>query len=131
MGSPWDSVRVSLLPMEIEFLRMISQRGGEMPFSWAETPTRLLDVPGSRFGQLSATDQLRAIDGVKAMFVVLINKGLLIEREYAADARSKGTLYIALTDGGRQVADQIFALDAARRDAPVVESQLQKDNQAS
>jgi hypothetical protein len=121
--------RVQLLTHEVALIRMIAGRGGEIPFSWERSPDELLDASPRAKG-LSAIDRERATTGIKATFVSLINRGILIERIYAVDARAEGSLYIALTDGGRQVADQIFAMDATRRDVPVVESAVQPlDNQ--
>ena len=81
---------VQLSPPEVKFIAYLAdpERGGEVPWDWSKlTPE------------------------AKAMVAAMINKQLLIEREYVTDARQlRGELRLALTDQGRQDAEQLERL---------------------
>lgn len=71
---------VRLSPIEIHMLRGLAERAGRMTWDWS-----------------------KARPDVKELLVTMINKGLVKEVEYVTHAAQvKGTLYIELTDQGRQ-----------------------------
>lgn len=76
---------VQLQTPEIQFLGMIADRGGEIPWDWSKLRPE-----------------------AKAMVADLINKELVREREYVTHAgQLAGALYLRLTDGGRDIVEQI------------------------
>lgn len=76
---------VSLQPPQYNFLAMLASRGGEIPWDWSKVKP-----------------------DAKAMLADLINKGLIIDREYVTHAAQvRGRLMLGLTDQGKQVAEQI------------------------
>lgn len=73
---------------QLKFVEYVADRGGEIPWAW---------------------NKLRP--EAKAMVADLINKQIMLEREYVTHAaQMSGSLYLRLTDQGRQVADQIRAM---------------------
>lgn len=70
---------------QAKFLEFIAARGAEIPWDWE-----------------------KCRPDVKAMVADLLNKELLVEREYVTHAlQLKGDLQLRLTDRGRAVVDQL------------------------
>jgi len=87
---------VSLVLPQQKFLEMLADRGGEIPWDWSKVNPQ-----------------------AKAMCADLINKGLILDREYLLHAgQARGALYLRLTDEGRSVVDQIKAMIIAPAPAP-------------
>lgn len=85
---------VSLHAPQVKFLEMLAARGGEIAWDWSKVKPE-----------------------AKAMLADLINKGLILDREYVTHARQAvGRLVMRLTDQGRQIAEQLekMAIDLAR-----------------
>jgi hypothetical protein len=82
---------VQLQTPEIQFLGMIADRSGEIPWDWSKVNAN-----------------------AKAMVADLINKQLVREREYVTHAgQLKGALYLRLTDEGRDIVEQIKRMTVA------------------
>jgi hypothetical protein len=80
---------------QAKFLEFVAGRGAEIPWDWE-----------------------RCRPDVKAMIADLINKELLVEREYVTHAlQLKGDLKLRLTDRGRAIVAQ---LEVAQRKVLVV-----------
>lgn len=70
---------------QMKFLEMLADRGGEIPWDWHKVKP-----------------------DAKAMLADLINKGLIIDREYVTHAaQARGSLHMRITDEGRQVVETI------------------------
>jgi len=92
-SGPLQGVRIT--HPQAKFLEFLAERGAEIPWRWE-----------------------RCRPDVKAMIADLINKELLVEREYVTHAlQLKADLKLRLTDRGRAVVAQ---LEVAQRKVLVV-----------
>jgi hypothetical protein len=85
---------VKITQPQLKLLEFLAQRAGEVSWDWA-----------------------KCRPDVAAMVADLINKQLVIEREYSTSALVSGRLFIRLTDSGRSIVSQ---LEAARGKITVV-----------
>jgi len=95
LNSPGPLQAVRITHPQAKFLEFVAERGAEIPWDWGKC----------RFD-------------VKLMIADLINKEVLVEREYVAHAfQTKGDLKLRLTDRGRAIVEQ---LEVAQRKVLVV-----------
>lgn len=93
-GLAGQLAQVRVTHPQLKFVEFLAERGGEVPWDWS-----------------------KCREDVKAMVADLINKRLVVEREYASHAAAPGRLYLRLTDHGRSLVAQ---LEAARGKITVV-----------
>lgn len=85
MSRPGPLQGVRITHPEAKFLEFIAERGAEISWDWE-----------------------KCRPDVKAMVVDLINKELLVEREYVTHAlQLQGDLKLRLTDRGRSIVEQL------------------------
>jgi hypothetical protein len=89
-----DKAHLRQVRLELPQMKMIdylAKRGGEIPWDWSKVSSE-----------------------AKAMLADLINKQLVIDREYVTDARqARGVLRLGLTAQGRAIAEQIEKMTLA------------------